>query len=558
MPADFTAKTRNYKQPQENIPKTKQLRDKLNQLAEEYVRRQKLIGPLSINELRKHCENIISSSDIKAEHLDFLAVLVNNQIWRQAVASIPYNKRLLLLPKCLRDSENCPAAFDRLGLLCENCGSCRIGDIKSQAEQLGYTVLIAEGSPIVMSLIETGKIEAVIGASCLNVLEKTFPYMEAGAIPGIAVPLLYDGCVDTNLDADWLLDAIYENSIGNGYRLDLKDLRDRVNNLFTTSSLEACLNLDDSLTEKLALEWISASGKRWRPFIAVCAHYAIASKSDSALSDDLCKVAVAVECFHKASLIHDDIEDDDLLRYGRKTLHAEYGVPIALNVGDFLLGEGYRLLSQLEINKNRKAKILQVAALGHRELCLGQGKELDWFRNPKLLSVKQVIDIFKKKTSPAFEVALKLGVLSAKNSSGLDNLLEEYSEALGIAYQIKDDINDFDTITSPDSNALNRPSVLFAIARERAKQNDRKVLESFLKIPAASESSRQSVSEIMGRLGVKKLAMNLLEFYKHRAISSLEPLDNVAFKGLLRRIISKIFDEIDIMGCCNDYKASNE
>jgi len=557
MPIDFIAKTRNYRQPQNNIPRTKQLRNKLNQLAEEYVHQQRLIGPLSINELRKHCENIINSADIKAEHLDFLAVLVNNRIWRQAVACIPYNKRLLLLPKCLRDSENCPAAVDQLGLLCENCGGCLIGDIKSQAEELGYTVLIAEGSPIVMSLIETGKIEAVIGASCLNVLEKTFPYMEAGAVPGIAVPLLYDGCVDTNLDVDWLLDAIYENSTGNGYRLDLKDLRDRVNKLFTTNSLKTCLNLDDSLTEKLALEWISTSGKRWRPFIAVCAHYAMASETDKTLSDDLCKIAVAVECFHKASLIHDDIEDGDLLRYGRKTLHAEYGVPIALNVGDFLLGEGYRLLSKLKINQNRKAKILQVAALGHRELCLGQGKELDWFRNPEPLSVKQVIDIFKKKTSPAFEVALKLGVLSAKNSSGLDNLLEEYSKALGIAYQIKDDINDFDAITTPNSNALNRPSLLFAIAWEQAKQNDRKILESFLKIPVASKASRQSVSEIMGRLGVKKLALNLLEFYKHRAISSLEPLDNVSFKGLLRRIISKIFDEIDIMGCCDDYKASN-
>ena len=55
-----------------------------------------------------------------------------------------------------------------------------------------------------------------------------------------------------------------------------------------------------------------------------------------------------MECFHKASLIHDDIEDDDAQRYGEPTLHVEHGVPVALNVGDLLIGEGYRLLAECE------------------------------------------------------------------------------------------------------------------------------------------------------------------------------------------------------------------
>jgi geranylgeranyl pyrophosphate synthase len=558
MPKNSIATTKPYRLPQDNIPGTKQLRDELRQVAAEYVQQQRLIGPLSMGELKRHCESIISSANIKPVYIDFLAVLVNNEIWRPTVVGIPYNKRLLLLPKCLRDDENCPADFDNLGLLCENCGRCPIGDIKAQAEELGYVVLVAEGSPIVMSLIETGKIEAIVGASCLNVLEKTFPYMEAGAVPGIAIPLLYDGCVNTNVDVDWLLDAVYENSADTKNRLDLKDLRDKVDELFKSDSLKFFLTSGDSQTEKLALKWMVTSGKRWRPFLVVCIHHAIASEVDEIFSLDLCKVAVAVECFHKASLIHDDIEDQDLMRYGQKTLHAEHGAPIALNVGDFLLGEGYRLLTQLKISDERKSRILQVVALGHRELCLGQGKELDWMQNPRSLSVSEVIDIFRKKTSPAFEVALKLGVLSGKKDSNLDKLLEEYSTSLGIAYQIKDDINDFDYTTGHNDNTQYRPSLLFAIAAEHADKNERKVLESLWKTPDKSHALKQSVSEIMVRLRVKTLALNLLEFYKRQAITSLEPLDNVALKGLLRRIISKIFDEIDIMGCCNDYKTGND
>ncbi|MBL7106042.1 MAG: polyprenyl synthetase family protein [Phycisphaerae bacterium] len=543
---------------QEKIPHSKDMRDKLAGFAEEYVREKKLVGPLPLGQLQKHCHAIIKDRKINSSYIDFLAVLINNEVWREAVAATPYEKRLLLLPKCLRDNENCPADFDQLGLACENCGSCPIGDIKSQAEELGLMVLIAEGSPIVMSLIQTGKIEAVIGVSCLSVLEKTFPYIEAGAVPSLAIPLLYDGCVNTNVDVDWVLDAIYEKSNDGKSRLDLRDLRDKVNSLFEEDSLKTFLALGASQTETLALRCLSGDGKRWRPLLVVYAHKAIAVEADNDLCRDLFKTAIAVECFHKASLIHDDIEDGDLLRYGKRTMHAAFGIPIALNVGDFLLGEGYRLLAELELSQDIKAKMLKVAAQGHRQLCLGQGMELGWVRNPKPLSIAQVIDIFQKKTSPAFEVALKLGVLSAGKKTGLDALIEKYSNALGIAYQIKDDINDFDSNTDFDDVARSRPSILLAIAWEKAQSKDRQLLESLWQNHRQSETVGESVAETATRLRVKTIAMKLMETYKHRAVSCLESTEDISFKGLLRRIISKIFNEIDILDCCNDYKTGND
>src|SRR6201988_1972478 len=94
----------------------------------------------------------------------------------------------------------CPAPFDEFGLLCKQCGLCSIQDLQNEAERLGYAVLVAEGSALVMSLIQTGKIEAIVGVSCLSVLERAFPYMEAAAIPGVAVPLLQDACIGTTLD----------------------------------------------------------------------------------------------------------------------------------------------------------------------------------------------------------------------------------------------------------------------------------------------------------------------------------------------------------------------
>ena len=86
------------------------------------------------------------------------------------------------------------------------------------------------------------------------------------------------------------------------------------------------------------------------------------------IPEDLKKLAVAVECFHKASLIHDDIEDNDAERYGEPAMHTEHGMPVALNVGDFLLGEGYRLIGELDIDPAIRVRMLRTAADGHLTL----------------------------------------------------------------------------------------------------------------------------------------------------------------------------------------------
>jgi geranylgeranyl pyrophosphate synthase len=557
MRRDIIASARNIKPPQEDIPSTKEQRNKVLQVVCEYTGQKNLVGPVSLDELHRHCQEIIKTYDLNSKHLKFLVVLLNNEIWRQTVAGIPYNKRLLLLPKCLRAQDECPAGFDEIGLVCEHCDRCIINELQAQAEQLGYAVLIAEGSPVVMSLIETGRIEAVIGVSCLDVLEKTFPYMEAGAVPGMAIPLLYDGCADTNVDVDWVLEAIYETGEDESYRLDLQDLRRKVQDLFTEENLVSILQPTEDQTTKLAFEWLRRAGKRWRPFLAACAHQALMETGDEVFSEEMSKVAVAVECFHKASLVHDDIEDGDVLRYGDKTLHAEYGVPIALNVGDFLLGEGYRLLAEADVSADCGARMLQVAATAHSELCLGQGSELFWMRQPVPLSVAEVINIFQKKTSPAFEVALRLGAILAGADEQLADVLTEYSKSLGVAYQIMDDVNDFDSKAGLGDLIQKRPSVLLAIAYERADDNDKELLESVWRRSADLDAVLHEVSSILETSRAKRVTLDLMESYRLRAIGSLVKLQNPALKALLRRIVSKIFSDIDVMDCCDEYKAAD-
>jgi geranylgeranyl pyrophosphate synthase len=549
MPDDRVITAKPLRQPQDNIPQSRQTRDKLLEAIRVYVERERPVPPLTLQELRSHTDAVLEQAGMEPKYADFAAVLVNNEVWRETVAAIPCEKRLLLLPKCLRSVGGCPASFDELGLLCEHCGRCVIDDLKSQAERLGYAVLIAEGSPVVMSLIETGRIEGVVGVSCLSVLERVFPYMEAGAIPGIAIPLLQNGCANTSADLDWVWEAIYQTADDQAHRFNLDALHRQVNGWFSYESLAAALAPQPSRTERIALDWMAKAGKRWRPFVAICAYQAFAADSAPVREDDLRKVALAVECFHKASLIHDDIEDGDSVRYGERTLHAEYGVPIALNVGDLLLGEGYRLLAAVDVPAAQKVKLLDAAAQGHRSLCLGQGSELAWMREPKPLAVREVLDIFRMKTAPAFEVALRLGAILAGCDEQIHEVLRSYSESLGIAYQIRDDLDDLHSARREELFAGQRPSILAALAHEKA------VGAGPHTCPDDGQPQEVAPTESDLRTQVETAAWRLMEAYKAQAIGSLIALKNTNLKGLLRRVIGKMFNDFEIMGCCDEHPA---
>ena len=116
--------------------------------------------------------------------------MLNNAVWRDTVAAVPFHGGFSCCRSVLRNAANCKAVVDEFGLLCEECGGCVIGPLQQEAENLGMMSLVAEGSTVVAGIIENGGADAVIGVSCLNALEKAFPYMVNHAVPGMAVPLL--------------------------------------------------------------------------------------------------------------------------------------------------------------------------------------------------------------------------------------------------------------------------------------------------------------------------------------------------------------------------------
>ncbi len=559
VPKPVPITTTRFRPPKKNIPQTKIERDHFLENIKQYVEKDSPVPPMPLDELEEHAKEILKRMGREGErtYLHYTAVCLNNEMWRETLAEIPYERRLLLMPKCLRVEEKCPAPFDEFGLLCKQCGLCSIQDFQNEAERLGYAVLVAEGSAIVMSLIQTGQIEAIVGISCLPVLERTFPYVEAAAIPSIAVPLLQDDCINTTVDIDWVWEYIHLTSDDETRRLDLNALHEEVKSWFSPESIEAVMGSCEGAQEEIAREWLARDGKRWRPYLAVAAFEALRKDRGEPIPEDIKKIAIATELFHKASLIHDDIEDEDHGRYDQPTLHMQHGIPVALNAGDLLIGEGYRLIGESETSDTQKAEMLLVASQGQRELCRGQGAELVWAREPKPLKSKQVLEIFRQKTAPAFEVALKLGASYAGKLDEVADVLTKFSENMGIAYQIRDDMDDLGEDAGDNELEQMRPSVLLAVARERAKGDDKALLESLWGHEDLKGIAIDKIRKLAHEVEADEKCLLLLETYKEAAVRSLADLQNANLKGLLRRVMGKIFNDLEIKGWCREFEVKN-
>jgi len=515
----------------------------LRQLVRTYAAAHDLVPPLSFVELQNHAANVLPAADVDGDAAQLVAVLLNNEAWTETLAAVPFERRLLLLPQCLRTKQDCPAEIDQFGLLCQQCGRCPTGALQQEAEELGYVVLVAEGTTMVTALLEQGKVDAVVGASCVAALEKSFPAVLADAVPSIAVPLLSDGCDGTQVDLAWVREALHlrSGSLWTG-RVSIDDLRATVDNWFRADRLRKLIGGNGTATEAAGVDWLAKAGKRWRPVLAVAVYRALTGRDPD--DDDACMrhIAVATECFHKASLIHDDIEDGDDVRYGEETLHAKYGVPFALNVGDFLLGEGYRLLSECGALEGQRVRMLAVAANAHRSLCLGQGEELTWLGGTCPLPSEKVIDIFRHKTAPAFEVALRLGAIRAGGDTETCAVLKSYSEALGVAFQINDDLADLSLPERPLDFDLLRPSLPLAILRESGPRPLRpKIAEAWRR----AEHDASFLTELNSALRRDPVAGRVTEMrdrFRDQAIQALGPLRNASLKSLLVRLVRGILD----------------
>ncbi|MDE0818468.1 MAG: DUF116 domain-containing protein, partial [Pirellulaceae bacterium] len=154
------------------MPEPQSLRDEIRNRCREITSKIDKTRPMTTEEMEVVVRQILTDMELEEHFIGWTMVMFASEFWRDQVAAVPPSRRLFLLPHCLKHSEGCPADYDQFGLDCKTCGACSIADFRGLAEDLGYRVLVAEGSPIVLKIIVSGYVDAVVGVACLNVLEK--------------------------------------------------------------------------------------------------------------------------------------------------------------------------------------------------------------------------------------------------------------------------------------------------------------------------------------------------------------------------------------------------
>lgn len=189
----------------------------------------------------------------------------------------------------------------------------------------------------------------------------------------------------------------------------------------------------------LILDYPLRLGKAFRPSLCIATCRAMGGRAH-----DVLRSAAVLELFHNAFLVHDDIEDGSLMRRGFPTLHRDYGVPIAVNVGDGIFALCLQpLLDNMRlIGMGKALRILQIITRMASESVEGQAIELDWVRRGAwMLRDRDYCLLSYKKTGwYSFIAPMQIGAVVAGATPAQLALLRKYAAYVGVAFQIQDDV----------------------------------------------------------------------------------------------------------------------
>lgn len=256
------------------------------------------------------------------------------------------------------------------------------------------------------------------------------------------------------------------------------------------SALERLLDSAQTTPQRLheAMRYAAqGGGKRIRPLLVYAAGQ-LTQNAAPELNATLDAAAVAIECIHAYSLVHDDLPcmDDDDLRRGRPTVHKAFDEATALLVGDALQTRAFEILAHADASASARLKMIGslAAASGSRGMAGGQAIDLESVG--KTLDLAGLQQMHAMKTGALLSCAVELGGIAANLSDAQLAQLQQYSKALGLAFQIIDDVldatADSQTLgkTAGKDAAANKPTYVTLMGLDYAQKQAKELHETAL------------------------------------------------------------------------------
>ncbi len=311
-------------------------------------------------------------------------------------------------------------------------------------------------------------------------------------------------------------------------------------NLFNQALAELPLDRQPEGLYKPVKYVLSLGGKRIRPVLMLMAYELYKEDIDSILP-----TALGLEMYHNYTLLHDDVMDKAEMRRGKPTVHQVWDENTAILSGDSMLVLAYQLMGQA--HPDCLKAVLDLFTETALEIGEGQQYDMD-FEQRTDVREEEYIEMIRLKTSVLLACAVKIGAMQAGAPKTDADLLYQFGENLGLAFQLQDDL--LDVYGDPKTFGKKiggdilegKKTFMLINAFRLANAEQRKALEGWLSITSEPEKKIAAVTDLYNQIGVRQLAEEKIKSYFDAAFASLDAINlPPARKEPLRALALSLF-----------------
>lgn len=287
------------------------------------------------------------------------------------------------------------------------------------------------------------------------------------------------------------------------------------------------LESDVDLINQLGFYIINGGGKRMRPLLSILAARAVDYKGEAHL-----KLAAIIEFIHTASLLHDDVVDESLLRRGRETANALFGNSASVLVGDFLYTRSFQMMTELG-----SMKALEVLADATNVLAEGEVLQLMNCNDPNTTE-EDYMHVIYCKTAKLFEVTTRLAGVLANTPEDIQVALADYGKYLGTAFQLTDDLLDYTADTEElgknigDDLAEGKPTLPLIYALSHGSDTEQCLIRAAIE-KGDGTNSIKPILAALDRCGALDYTFKRAHEESDKAIDALSILPDSKYKQAL-------------------------
>ncbi len=283
---------------------------------------------------------------------------------------------------------------------------------------------------------------------------------------------------------------------------------------------------------QIANHLVNSGGKRLRPMLTLAAAQMFGYAGDGHI-----KLATSVEFMHTATLLHDDVVDESDLRRGRQTARMIWGNQASVLVGDFLLGQAFRMM--VEVGSLEALSVLSTAASVIAE---GEVMQLSAAKNLETTE-DEYLSVIKAKTAALFSAAAEVGPIIAKAGRAERAALRSYGLNLGLAFQLVDDALDYGGNARDlgknvgDDFREGKVTLPVILAYRRGTDGERAFWRNAIESGGSSDEALERALGLMKRFGTISDTIQRARHFGEIALDALAPLPASAEKAALLEVV---------------------